>query len=66
MICTVYYLLLVKLSTYGFDSNWLERFSSFLKGKKFKAKIGSSYSPNHEFSKMQAPYYYLSELQKLW
>ena len=43
--CIVYDLLLAKLSAYGFDYNSLKLINSFLSGRKFRTKIGSSYSP---------------------
>ena len=43
--CIVYELLLAKLSAYGFDYNSLKLINSFLSERKFKTKIGSSYSP---------------------
>ena len=43
--CIVHDLLLAKLSTYGFDYNSLKLINSFLSGRKFRTKIGSSYSP---------------------
>ena len=43
--CIVHDLVLAKLSTYGFDYNSLKLINSFLSGRKFRAKIGSSYSP---------------------
>ena len=43
--CIVYDLLLAKLSTYGFDYNSLKLINSVLSGRKFRTKIGSSYSP---------------------
>ena len=43
--CIVHDLLLAKLSAYGFDYNSLKLINSFLSGRKFRAKIGSSYSP---------------------
>ena len=39
------YVLLAKLSTYGFDYNTLKLINSILSGRKFGTKIGSSYSP---------------------
>ena len=44
-IYIVHDLLLVKLSTYGFDYSSLKLINSFLRGRKFRMKIGSSYSP---------------------
>ena len=44
-IFIVHDLLLVKLSTYGFDYSSLKLINSFLRGRKFRMKIGSSYSP---------------------
>ena len=41
-------LLRVKLSIYGFGYNSLELINSFLSGRKFGTKIGSTYSPNHD------------------
>ena len=38
-------LLLTKLSAYGFDYNSQKLINSFLSGRKFRTKIGSSYSP---------------------
>ena len=38
-------LLLAKLSAYGFDYNSLKLIHSFLSGRKFRTKIGSSYCP---------------------
>ena len=43
--CIVHDLLLAKLSAYGFDINSLKLVNSFLCGRKFRTKIGSSYSP---------------------
>ena len=43
--CIVHDLLLTKLSAYGFDYNSLKLINSFLSGRKFRTKIGSSYSP---------------------
>ena len=43
--CLVHDLLLAKLSAYGFDYNSLKLINSFLSGRKFRTKIGSSYSP---------------------
>ena len=43
--CIVHDLLLAKLSAYGFDYNSLKLINSFLSGRKFRTKIGSSYSP---------------------
>ena len=40
--CIVHDLLLAKLSAYGFDYNSLKLINSFLSGRKFRAKIGSS------------------------
>ena len=40
--CIVRDLLLAKLSAYGLDCNSLKLINSFLNGRKFKAKIGSS------------------------
>ena len=37
-------LLLEKLSTYGFDYNSLKLINSFLSDRKFRTRIGSSYS----------------------
>ena len=42
--CRVHDLLLAKLSAYGFDYNSLKLINSLLSGRKFKTKIGSSYS----------------------
>ena len=42
--CIVHYLLLEKLSVYGFDYNSLELINSFLSGRKHRTKIGPSYS----------------------
>ena len=39
------YVLLAKLSTYGFDYNTLKLINIILTGRKFGTKIGSSYSP---------------------
>ena len=36
---------MAKLSAYGFDYNSLKLINSFLSGRKFRTKIGSSYSP---------------------
>ena len=46
--CIAHDLLLVKLSVYGFGYNSLELINSFLSGRKFRTKIGSTYSPNHD------------------
>ena len=43
----VHGLLLPKLSAYGFDYDLPEPINSFLSDRKFRRKIGSSYSPNH-------------------
>ena len=43
--CIVHELLLAKLRAYGFDNNSLKQINSFLSGRKFRVKIGSSYSP---------------------
>ena len=43
--CIVHDLLLAKQSAYGFDYNSLKLINSFLSGRKFKTKIGSSYNP---------------------
>ena len=43
--CIVHDLLLAKLSAYGFDYNSLKLINSSLSGRKFRTKIGSSYSP---------------------
>ena len=43
--CIVHDLLLAKLSAYDFDYNSLKLINSFLSGRKFRTKIGSSYSP---------------------
>ena len=43
--CIVHELLLAKLSAYGFDNNSRKQVNSFLSGRKFRATIGSSYSP---------------------
>ena len=43
----VHGLLLAKLSAYGFDYDLPEPINSFLSDRKFRRKIGSSYSPNH-------------------
>ena len=43
--CRVHDLLLPKLGAYGFDYNSLKLINSFLSGRKFRTKIGSSYSP---------------------
>ena len=40
----VHDLLLEKLSTYGFDYNSLKLINSFLSDRKFRTRIGSSYS----------------------
>ena len=42
--CIVHDLLLTKLSAYVFDYNSLKLINSFLSGRKFVTKIGSSYS----------------------
>ena len=42
--CIVHDLLLTKLSAYVFDYNSLKLINSFLSGRKFRTKIGSSYS----------------------
>ena len=44
----VHDLLLAELSVFGFDYNSLGLINSFLSGSKFRTKIGSSYSPNHD------------------
>ena len=44
-IFIVHDLLLAKLSTYGFDYSSLKLINSFLRGRKFRMKISSSYSP---------------------
>ena len=44
-IFIVHDLLLVKLSTYGLDYSSLKLINSFLRGRKFRMKISSSYSP---------------------
>ena len=41
----VHDLLLAKLSAYGFDYSSLKLINSFVSGRKFSTKIGSSYSP---------------------
>ena len=41
----VHDLLLAKLIAYGFNYNSLKLINSFLRGRKFKTQIGSSYSP---------------------
>ena len=41
----VHDLLLAKLSTYGFDYSSLKLINSFLRGRKFRMKISSSYCP---------------------
>ena len=46
--CILHDLLLEKLSACGFDYNSLELINNSLSGRKFKMKIGSSYSPNHD------------------
>ena len=43
--CIVHDLLLAKLNGYGFGYNSLKLINSFLSGRKFRTKIGSSYSP---------------------
>ena len=43
--CIVHDLLLAKLSAYGFDYNSLKLINSFLSDRKFRTKIGSSYTP---------------------
>ena len=43
--CIVHDLLLAKLSAYGFDYSSLKLINSFLSSRKFRTKIGSSYSP---------------------
>ena len=43
--CIVHDLLLAKLSAYDFDYNSLKLINSFLTDRKFRTKIGSSYSP---------------------
>ena len=43
--CIVHDLLLAKLSAYGFDYKSLKLINNFLSGRKFRTKIGSSYSP---------------------
>ena len=43
--CIVHELLLAKLSPHGFDNNSLKLINSFLSERKFRKKIGSSYSP---------------------
>ena len=43
--CIFHDLLLAKLSAYGFDYNSLKLINCFLSGRKFRTKIGSSYSP---------------------
>ena len=43
--CVVHDLLMAKLSAYGFDYNSQKLISSFLSDRKFRTKIGSSYSP---------------------
>ena len=43
--CIVHDLLLAKLSAYGFDYNSLKLINSFLSNRKFRTKIGSSYTP---------------------
>ena len=43
--CIVHDISLAKLSAYGFDYNSLKLINSFLSGRKFRTKIGSSYSP---------------------
>ena len=44
-IFIVHDLLLAKLSTYGFDYSSLKLINSFLRGRKFRMRISSSYSP---------------------
>ena len=44
-IFIVHDLLLAKLSTYGFDYSSLKLINSFLRVRKFRMKISSSYSP---------------------
>ena len=44
-IFIVHDLLLAKLSTYGFDYSSLKLINNFLRGRKFRMKISSSYSP---------------------
>ena len=44
----VHDLLLAKVSAYGFDYNSLELINSYLSGRKFITKIGSSYTHNHD------------------
>ena len=39
---------MAKLSAYGFDYNSMELISSFPNDRKFRTKIGSSYSSNHD------------------
>ena len=48
IVCIIYDLLHSKLSAYGFDYNSLILINSFLSGRKFRTKIGSSYSPYHD------------------
>ena len=43
--CIVHDLLLAKLSAYSFDYNLLKLINNFLSGRKFRTKIGPSYSP---------------------
>ena len=43
--CIVHNLLLEKLSANGFDYNSLKLINSFLSDRKFRTKIGSTYSP---------------------
>ena len=43
--CIVHDILLTKLSAYGFDYNSQKLINSFLSGRKFRTKTGSSYSP---------------------
>ena len=43
--CIVHDLLLAKLSAYGFDYNSLKLTNNSLSGRKFRTKIGASYSP---------------------
>ena len=43
--CIVHDLLLAKLNAHRFDYNSLKLINSFLSGRKFRTKVGSSYSP---------------------
>ena len=46
--CIAHDRLLAKLSAYDFNYNSLELINSFLSARKFRTKIASSYSPNHD------------------